>query len=371
VTPEVATWYARVMKALVRVLARGSVAVCVLALGVALAACGGSAPAPADPGGHAATPPPGGEAGTHGGDHARGEAHAHGDAHGHAPAKLAGPIEPGAVERAVGATTQTAGDVVKVTFPRKDVAVLVDGWAMPPFMGLTSWVGFSPGREGVAEAMIMGDLVLFEDEVSAVMSTLLEGGAEVTALHNHFFFDRPAVYFMHVGGEGEVAALGDAVKRAMKTVAEIRTRRPKPAATFGAAALPPKSTLDRARLGAALATELDEKDGMLKAVWGRDVTAACGCPAGKAMGVNTWAAFAGSDANAVALGDFAVTEGELQGVLKVLRAGGIHVVAIHHHMTGESPRVLFLHYWGRGAAADLAATIRRALATTAHGPKEA
>ena len=95
------------------------------------------------------------------------------------------------------------------------------------------------------------------------------------------------------------------------------------------------------------------------------MTASCGCPAGKAMGVNTWAAFAGTDDNAVVDGDFAVAESELQPVLKSLRGGGINVVAIHSHMTGESPRVLFLHYWGRGHAADLAAVVKRALDLTA------
>jgi hypothetical protein len=107
------------------------------------------------------------------------------------------------------------------------------------------------------------------------------------------------------------------------------------------------------------------KDGMYKAVFGRKTQAECGCTVGKAMGVNTWAAFGGTDDNAVVDGDFAVAEGELQPVLKALRGGGVHVVAIHSHMTGESPRILFLHYWGRGRAADLAATVKRAVDLTA------
>jgi hypothetical protein len=255
--------------------------------------------------------------------------------------------------------------VVRVSFPRKDVEVVVDGWPLPPFMGVTSWAAFAPARAGVAEAMVMGDLVLFEDEVSAVMSTLLDRGLSVTALHNHFFYDAPRVYFMHIGGEGSVATLGSAVRFAMEKIGEIRTKTPRPVATFGAPSIPAKSDLDGTKIEAVLGVKGQSKDGMFKATIGRHAEAGCGCAVGKTMGVSTWAAFAGSDAVAVVDGDFAVTEEELQPVLKALRAGGIHVVAIHHHMTGEKPRMLFLHYWGKGKAADLAAVVRRALDLTA------
>ncbi|HVY49235.1 MAG TPA: DUF1259 domain-containing protein, partial [Minicystis sp.] len=254
--------------------------------------------------------------------------------------------------------------VVKVSFPRADVPVTVDGWKMPPFMGLTSWVAFTPGRPGVAEAMIMGDLVLFEDEVNPVMSALLDHGAEVTALHNHFFYDAPHVYFMHVGGEGTVAGLGGAVRLALDTIAKIRKRAPRPAAVSGAARLPAKSAIDAAALEPILGVKLAVKDGMAKATMGRRATASCGCAIGKTMGVNTWAAFAGTSNDALVDGDFAVAEGERQPVLKALRAGGVNVVAIHHHMSGESPRILFLHYWGRGKAADLARVVKKAVDLT-------
>jgi hypothetical protein len=245
------------------------------------------------------------------------------------------------------------------------VEVAVDGWKMPPFMGLTSWAAFTPGKASIAEAMVMGDLVLFEDEVNPVMSKLLEGGVQVTALHNHFFFDAPKVYFMHIGGEGKVADLGKAVKGAMDEAAALRKKTPKPSSSSGAAKLPDKSTLDAAKLDAAFAAKGQTKDGMYKAVWGRAVTASCGCPVGKAMGVNTWAALAGTDDNAAVDGDFAVAEAELQPVLRSLRSSGINIVAIHHHMSGEEPRILFLHYWGRGKAADLASAVKKALDLTA------
>ena len=274
------------------------------------------------------------------------------------------PIDPAKVAAATGGKPEVSGDVVKVSFPRGDVAVEVDGWAgMPPFMGLTSWAGFEPGKSGV-EAMVMGDLVLFEDEVSPVMSAALDGGLDVTALHNHFFFAKPHVYFMHIGGEGTVEKLGSAVKSALGAAAAVRAKAPQPATGFGPPP-PLPSHIDAAKLDPILTVKGTAKDGMYKAVMGRAAKAACGCAIGKAMGVNTWAAFGGSDDDAVVDGDFAVTEAELQPVLKALRGAGIHVVAIHSHMTGESPRTLFLHYWGRGKAAELAAALKTALDLTA------
>ena len=276
----------------------------------------------------------------------------------------AAPIDPNAVAAATGGKPENAAGDVKVSFPRTDVAVEVDGAKLPPFMGLTSWVAFASGKTGTA-AMMMGDLVLFEDEVSPTMSTLLDHGVQVTALHNHFFFTKPAVYFMHVAGEGGVDALGGAVKLAMDGIAAIRKKAPKPLDHSGAPALPAKSAIDGSKLDALFGLKGQSKDGMYKATMGRSITASCGCPIGKGLGVSTWAAFEGTDDNAVVDGDFAVTEAELQPVLKALRAGSIDVVAIHSHMTGESPRILFLHYWGRGKAADLATVVKKAVDLTA------
>ncbi len=284
-----------------------------------------------------------------------------------APVASSPPIDENAVTSATGADKAEKGadGSVKVSFPRKDVEVAVDGWKLPPFMGLTSWVAFGPGKANVAEAMVMGDLVLFEDEVNPVMSVLFDNGVDVTALHNHFFFDSPKVYFMHVGGEGTVAGLGKGVKLALAKSAEIRKKTPKPPSRSGAPAMPAKNAIDAAKLEGVLGVKGAAKDGMFKATMGRQTSAACGCPIGKSMGVNTWAAFAGTDDNAVVDGDFAVAESELGPVLKSLRASGINVVAIHHHMAGEVPKILFLHYWGRGKAADLGAAVKKALDLTA------
>jgi hypothetical protein len=250
--------------------------------------------------------------------------------------------------------------VYKVTFPRSDVKVVVDGWTMPPFMGLGTWAAFAESKNGV---MVMGDTVLFEDEVNPVISVALDNGLSVTALHNHFFFDEPKVYFMHIEGEGSVDKLARAARKVYDTIKAIRGTSAKRANTFGKKSLPEKSSITAAPLNEIFAIQGEAKDGMVKFTIGKKSTMHS-VEIGKEMGVNTWAAFAGTDDNAVVDGDFAVTEDELQPALKTLRQSGINIVAIHSHMTHETPRILFLHYWGRGAAKALANAVKGALLVT-------
>lgn len=267
------------------------------------------------------------------------------------------------IEAATGlkGTMNEAEGVFKVSAPRGDVKVSVDGWTMPPFMGLTSWAAFLPGKK--EEAMVMGDLVLFQDEVNPVMSAALGAGLSVTALHNHFFYDEPKVYFMHIGGEGSVEKLGAGVKTALDKMKEIRAANPTPGKVFGEAFAPASNSITAAPLETAFGGKATVKDGMAKFVFGRASKMPCGCEVGKEMGVNTWAAFAGTDDNAIVDGDFCVLEKELQPVLRTLRENGVNVVAIHHHMAMEEPKYLFLHYWGKGKAADLAKAVKAAMAT--------
>ena len=246
--------------------------------------------------------------------------------------------------------------VYKVTFPRNDVKVVVDGWTMPPFMGLGTWAAFTPTKDG---AMVMGDTVLFEDEVNAAMSAALDNGLNVTALHNHFFFDHPKVYFMHIEGEGEVDKLAGAVRKVYDAAKQIRAANPQPKDSFGAARLPEKNSITAAPLNDIFGAQGELKDGMVKFTFGRPATMH-GVKIDNTMGVNTWAAFAGSDDDAVVDGDFAVTEDELQPTARSLLKERINIVAIHQHMTHEQPRMMFFHYWGRGRAKDLAQAIKGA-----------
>src|SRR5437667_1363765 len=248
--------------------------------------------------------------------------------------------------------------VYRITFPRNDVKVVVDGWAMPPFMGLGTWAAFTKGAQ--TEAMVMGDTVLFEDEVNPAMSAALDNGLSVTALHNHFFFDHPKVYFMHLEGQGTADELATVVRKVYDKIKEIRAANPQPQDSFGTVSLPEKNSISAEPLNKVFGMSSEVSNGMVKFSIGHPATMH-GVKIGNAMGVNTWMAFSGSDDNALVDGDFAVTEDELQSALKAMRVGGINIVAIHSHMTHERPRILFFHYWGKGPAKKLAEAIQGAL----------
>jgi len=246
--------------------------------------------------------------------------------------------------------------VYTVRVPRTDLQVTTAGVKMNPAMGLTSYAAFM--KTG-AKTMIMGDTTLLEDQVNPVMSVALENGLEVTALHNHFFWDSPKVMFMHIGGIGDEEKLASAVGKVFAKIKE----------TSGGKGEIPKADLDPAK------TSLDPKNiegimgvkgqmgsGVYKITIGR-TTKMGGHEVGNAMGINTWAAFVGSDQQAVVDGDFVMLEKELQSVLKALRGAGINVVAIHNHVEMESPRIVFLHYWGVGSTTDLAKGLKAALDT--------
>jgi hypothetical protein len=221
-------------------------------------------------------------------------------------------------------------------------------------MGLGTWAAFTTGVH--SEAMVMGDTVLFEDEVNAAMTAAIDNGLSVTALHNHFLFDQPKVFFMHIEGEGNLDDLARAVKRMYDTTKAIRGSSGAPITTEQPK-LPEKNSITAAPLNEILGAQGDAKEGMVKFTIGRPAMMH-GVKIEKDMGVNTWAAFAGSDDNAVVDGDFVVTEDELQPVLKSLLKNKINIVAIHQHMTHEQPRMIFFHYWGRGSAKSLAEAIK-------------
>ena len=266
----------------------------------------------------------------------------------------AAPPDAKLLEELTGLPVEVTGDVAKVSKPRADVHEVVDGRALKPFQGLTSWAAFQPTGK---DTVVMGDLVLLEHEVNPTLSAALSNGLEVTALHNHFFYDNPRVYFMHIGGSGTLQALGTAVKKTLDAGAAA----PK-AESFSGATAPEADSIDPAPLEKIFGTKSQAKDGMAKFVFGR-TTKMHGASMGAPMGVNTWAVFAGAPDAALVDGDFAMLESELQGVLKALRIASINVVAIHNHMTHEEPRIVFLHYWGKGAAEELARGVQAARLT--------
>ncbi|HEX2658454.1 MAG TPA: DUF1259 domain-containing protein [Polyangia bacterium] len=287
----------------------------------------------------------------------------------HGGSALANPKPPpplfdtAAIEEATGAkgALDTKEGVFKVSLPRKDLAVTTAGVKMTPGLGLTAWAAFTKAGK---HTMVMGDIVLLEDQVNPVMSAALDNGLEVTALHNHFFWDSPKVMFMHVGGMGDEKTLAAGIGKVFGKLKETSGGKGQ---TLRADVDPARTSLTPAKIEAVLRYKGELKDGIYKLVVGRS-TKMSGHTMGKAMGVNTWAAFAGSDEQAIVDGDFAMLESELQGVLKALRGGGIDVVAIHNHMANETPRILFLHYWGVGATESLARTLKAALDVTKHDP---
>ena len=246
--------------------------------------------------------------------------------------------------------------VFKVILPRTDIKAIVAGVKMNPELGLGAWAAFTKAGDHV---MVMGDMVLLEDQVNTVMSVALDNGLEVTALHNHFLWDSPRIMFMHIGGIGDELTLAMAVGQVFSKLKETRDTKP---AAPNTDIDPMDSSIDPKKIEAIIGTAGAMKDGVYKIVIGRNAKMG-DHEVGKEMGLNTWAAFAGSDDKAIVDGDFAMLESEVQSVLKVLRGAGINIVAIHNHMINETPRHVFLHYWGVGTIADLAKALKAAIET--------
>jgi hypothetical protein len=251
-------------------------------------------------------------------------------------------------------------NVLKVNIPRSDLKVTVAGISTPTPFGFGGWVAMTKADGGTD--VMMGDLVLTQDEVSPVMSALLRAGLEVTALHNHFFWEEPRVFYMHVHGMGTPESLAQKLKPAIDLIAKGQPAGSAPAAqsSSGSAVA---SSLNTAALARTAGHEGEQSGAVYKITVGRDDLhlMEMGAVINARMGLNTWAAFIGTDANAAIAGDVAMLANEVQPVLKALREHGLDVVAIHHHMTGTQPTIFFLHYWGTGPAGTLAAGFRAAL----------
>jgi len=244
--------------------------------------------------------------------------------------------------------------VLKVNIPRNDLKMTIQGFATPTPFGFGGWIALTKAADG--SDIMMGDLVLLQEEVNPVLSALLDNEIDVTALHNHFFWDDPYVYYMHVHGMGKATDLARRVKPGLDLIGQVKPEVVSPATAAGTA-------LDTAKLAKIAGHEGEETGVVYKITVGRDDLGMKehGAVINARMGLNTWAAFVGTQEDAAIAGDVAMLESEVTPVLKALRKNHLDVVAIHHHMTGDRPVVIFLHYWGRGPAEKLAAGFKAAL----------
>ncbi len=230
---------------------------------------------------------------------------------------------------------------------------------MPIAFGFGGWVSLKRTLDGKS-AMLMSDTVLLEEEVNPLISAAQDAGLEVGAIHNHFFYESPRIFYMHVHGMGDAADLatkfGAAIKATKLHPANQPPAGPPPARTG-------KEIFDLPALDKIVGATGKVNGPTYKYTIGRDDQRilAMGAEMTAAIGLNTWAAFAGESENAHVAGDVAMMEHEVNPVIRALRKHNLEVVALHHHMLGETPRTIFLHYYGRGAATTLAQGFRAAL----------
>jgi hypothetical protein len=274
------------------------------------------------------------------------------------------PADYAGVLKTVGKQGDFKDDVLKINIPRNDVKVTIDGIATPTPFGFGGWLALTKGDGG--NDVMMGDLVLLEDEVNPVMSALLNNGLEVTALHNHFFFDSPRMFFMHVHGHGRAGDLANRIKPAVDLIGKATPQHQY--TVSGGKAQVAGGQLDTAKLASIVGHPGEQNGQVYKITVGRDDLhlKEMGANINSRMGLNTWAAFYGTDSNAEIAGDVAMLGNEVTPVLKALRANGLEVVAIHNHMIGSQPAIFFLHYWGTGPADKLAAGFKNALGELGH-----
>jgi len=263
------------------------------------------------------------------------------------------------VDDAFGRKPALSGDVHRYGFQRTDLTVTLDGVTIKPALALGGWIAFKPAHGG---AMAMGDLVLLDSEVNPVMLKLIEGGLEVTAVHNHLLRASPATFYLHVGGHGDPAKMAAAIRDALGASNT-------PMAAPAASGSPPAVDLDTTELDRIIGVKGQTNGGVYQfAVPRRDPVAEDGMTLGPVgpLGVARAIGFQPTGGGKAAItGDFVLTGDEVNPVIKELRANGIDVTAVHSHMLDEQPRLFFLHFWAVDDASKLAKGLRAALDKTA------
>jgi hypothetical protein len=262
------------------------------------------------------------------------------------------------VDAAFGRTPAVSGDVHRYGFPRTDLSVTLDGVAIKPALALGGWVAFKPAHGG---AIVMGDLVLLESEINPVMTKLIEGGLEITAVHNHLLRANPATFYMHVGGHGDPTKMAAVIREAL---AVSKT----PLTTPAAAGPAPAVDLDTAQLDQIIGTKGQSTGGVYQfgvprgeRIIESEMPITPAGPMGVATGINFQPT---GNGKAAITGDFVLTGNEVNPVIRALRTNGIEVTAVHSHMLDEQPRLFFLHFWANDNAAKLAKGLRAALDQT-------
>jgi hypothetical protein len=268
------------------------------------------------------------------------------------------PIDVSIIERVTGLKGVSNNGEYKITIPQNDLNIVVDGFRIIPPMGLGSWTAFTPSTEGV---MVMGDIVMTENDLKPVQQEVIRQGLSISAIHNHFVRNHPNVMYMHIGGAGTTELMAQKVKAVLESVRLSRGQNPSDPSVA-----PVANSLDTTALNSILGYKGEMNKGVYKHTIGRPDVALMehGVKVTTFLGFNTWAAWQGTPERAAVAGDFAMLENEVDGVIRELVGHGIEVVAVHNHMIHEQPRIYFLHYWGVGAADQLAKGLRAALDQT-------
>jgi hypothetical protein len=273
------------------------------------------------------------------------------------------PLNIASIEKITGMKGKENNGQYKITVPQNDLNVTVDGFKIIPAMGLGSWIAFTPSRDG---AMIMGDIILTETDLAPFEQEVIRQGLTISAIHNHFLRNRPAVMYMHIGGMGKTNEMAKKVKALFDKATELRGKNPASAPADSV-----ENTIDIKKLDAIIGYNGEMSKGVYKYTIGRpDVNLKeHGLTITSFAGFNIWAAWQGTEDKAAVAGDFTMLENEVEPVIKALIENGIEVVALHNHMIHEQPRIFFLHYWGVGSAEKLAKGLKDALNKTGNGNK--